>query len=389
MGVASYREDLMTAFLEGQAMPFPHLAAPSHRCPFCDLSFARRKELGDHLALAHRGERPVLLIDGLEPARDAAIRQTVRKADIVVENCTLVHISKDGVVLSENSPDALGALIVNETNAVLELDLINKFDRVAEPINQFYRLNMRVPDESALDAVDHDFVRILASENVNISDIDYFLRRRSTQGAVREYADALASYVRGVLVKDGRGGSTLPFSEAEGLYGMALETLRNFRRPLAYVVSSLVRLTSNDFTLVEDRTGFGRLDRFHAILAPTIGRGLSRMPEHEVDKGSGAGSYTALCPVDRGVDTVLQLAERFKEQHISLAEYRRALEQSRLTRRDRAKICALHALAALKSSAPLEARDALRQLRNEYPFEAWASRELDRLDGLGSGTDDG
>ena len=283
--------------------------------------------------------------------------------------------------MPENSPEDLSALIVNETNTVLEIDLFNKFDLSAEPINQFYRLSLRVPDKTALDAVDRAFVRILASETVDISDVDRFLRQRSTQGAVREYADALASYVRGVLVKDGRGGSTLPFSESEGLYGSALETLQSFRRPLAYVVSSLVRLTSNDFTLAEERTGFGRLDRCHAVLAPTIGHYLSRPPENEADAEWRAERTIALCPVDQGLDTVLRLADRFKDQHISLTEYRQALELPRLTRRDRAKICALHALTALKSSAAFEAREALRQLRNEYPFEAWASRELDKLDG--------
>ena len=381
MGLASYREDLMTAFLEGQATPLPRFAAPSHRCPFCDRDFARKKELSDHLASTHRGERPVLLIDGLEPARNAAIRQAIHATDIVVENCTQVRISRGGVALPENSPEELGALIVNETNTVLEIDLFNKFDLSAEPINQFYRLSLRVPDKTELDAVDRDFVRILASETVDISDVDRFLRQCSTQGVVREYADALASYVRGVLVKDGRGSSTLPFSEAEGCYGRALETLQSFRRPLAYVVCSLVRLTSNDFTLAGERTGFDRLDRCHAILAQTTGHDLSRPHDNEADREWGAGRTIALCPVDQGLDTVLHLTDRFKDRNVSLTEYRQALELPRLTRRDRAKICALHALAALKSSAALEARDALRLLRNEYPFEAWASRELDRLDG--------
>ena len=68
------------------------------------------------------------MIDGLEPARNAAIRQAIHATDIVVENCTQVRISRGGVALPENSPEELGALIVNETNTVLEIDLFNKFD---------------------------------------------------------------------------------------------------------------------------------------------------------------------------------------------------------------------------------------------------------------------
>ena len=381
MGLASYHEDLLTAFLEGKPTAFPRPSAPLHRCPFCNREFARKKDLGRHLASAHRGERPVLLIEGLEPAKDTAIRQAICADDIVVENCTFIRISRSGLTLSESSSDGLRTLLPSETNAVLEIDLMNEFDPSADPISQFYRLNLRIPEKSALDAVDRDFVRLLASETVHMSDIDRFLRQRSTQGVVREYADALASYVRGVLVKDGRGGSTLPFSEAEGLYGKALETLRGFRRPLAIVICSLVRLAFNDFTLAGEKAGFRLLDRCYAVLAPTLGHGLPRPAESEPDTGWKAGETVALCPVDLALDAILDLAERTRGQRVSLAEYRRALEHPRLTGRDRAKIYVLHALAALRSNAVLEAQEALRQLRNEYPFEAWASRELDKLDG--------
>ncbi len=381
MGVASYREDLMTAFFEGQATPFPRVAVPSHRCPFCDLDFVHRKDLRDHLASTHRGERPVLLIDGREPARNAMIRQSIIANDIVIENCTLVRTKKDGVALPEKSPEELRALLLSEANTVLEIDLLNNFDISAEPISQYYRLSLRVPGKFALDRVDRDFVRILASETVHMSDVDHFLRQISTRGVVREYADALVSYVRGVLVKDGRGGSTLSFSEAEGLYGSALETLQSFRRPLANVVSSLVRLASNDFTLVGDRTGFGRLDHCHAVLAPTIGRDLPGLSERDGDANRELGRTMSLCPIDQGLDAVLRLADRSDGQRVSFSEYRQALEHLKLTQRDRAKIYVLNALAALKSNATHEAREALRQLRNEYPFDTWASSELDKLDG--------
>ena len=380
MGLASYHEDLLTAFLEGKPTVFPRPAAPLHRCPFCSLDFARKKDLGEHLSLIHRGERPVLLIEGHEPARDAAIRQAIRTDDIVVENCTMIRISKSGVALPEDSPDALRALLLSETNTLLEIDLLNKFDPAADPINQFYRLNLRIPEKSALDAVDHDFVRLLASETVHMSDIHEFLYQPSTRGVVRDYADALASYVRGVLVKDGRGGSTLPFSESDGLYGRALETLRDFRRPLAIVICSLVRLASNDFTFAAEKTGFGRLDRCYAVLAPTIGHDLLKPGENEADGESKSGKTVPLCPVDQALDEILDLAERIRGQRVLLVEYRRVLEQPRFTSRDRAKMYVLYGLAALQSNASYEAQEALRQLRNEYPFEAWASRELDKLD---------
>ena len=288
---------------------------------------------------------------------------------------------KSGVVLPHRTPDSLRDTLLSETDTVLDVDLINEFDPSADPITESYRLTLRIPDKSTLDAVDRDFVEVLASDTPHLSDVDRFLGRRSTQGAVREYADALASYVRGVLVKDGAGGATLPFREADDLYGRALETLTEFRRPLPGVVCGLVRLASNDFSEAGDATGFRRLDHCHVVLAPAVGFDHKVPSDREADLIGAAGRIVALCPIDRTLDRILNLAERIGTPRISLEDYQTAVEHPRLTPRDRTKLYVLHALAALQSDAVMEAREPLRQLRNEYPFGAWASRELDRLDG--------
>ena len=328
----------------------------------------------------HRGERPILLISGREPSSNGAIRQAIREDDIVLKNCTLARISRNGVTLPEDSPEELRALLGRETSTVLEFDLLNQFDSAASPINQSYRLNVSIPEKAALDAADRDFVGLLASTSVHMSDVSKFLRQCSTKGVVRDYADALASYVRGVLVKDGRGGSTLPFGEAEKLYGRALETLQDFRRPLPTVICSLVRLAYNDFSLAGETTGFSRLDRCNAVMAPTLDHGL---PVVRLSKANGEkrlGETVPICPVDQTLDRILCLSEQIRNQQISLIEYHRALAIPSLTDRDRAKIYVLYGLAALQSNANFEAREALGHIRNEYPFEAWASQELDRLD---------
>lgn len=381
MGIASYREDLLAAFWEGEPTALPRSTKLQCRCPFCGLDFVGKKDLSAHLSLAHRGERPVLLIAGREPESDATIRQSIGPDDVTVENCTLVRISRSGVPLRGNSPDTLRALLCDETNTVLEVDLMNRFETSADPISQFYRLSVRVPGKLELDAVDRDFVRLLASNNVHLSDIDYFLSRPSTQGVVREYADALGAYVRGVLVKDGRGGSTLPFSEGGILYGKALEILQSFRRPLPIVICSLVRLASNDFTLAREKTGFDRLDYCYAILAPTLGHSLPNLTENQTRLRRTIDKTVPLCPIDETLDTILTLAALNIEQQQSLAQYLRATEHPRLTGQDRAKIYVLLALAALQLNAAFEAREALRLLRNVYPFEAWATRELNTLEG--------
>ena len=380
MGLASYYEDVLTAFYEGEQTIVPPARTSLHlsqRCPFCNKFFRDKNSLNGHISSTHRGERPVLLIDGSEPAKDTVIRQDICAEDIRLINCTSVQIRKYGVALPEQDPGSVPALFTSEADIALEIDLIHKFDASAGPITQSYCLTLRVPDKQSLDAVDNDFVKILAIDALHISHIDKFLRRPSAQGVAREYADALASYVRGVLVKDGTGDTTLPFSEANGLYARALETLKGFRRPLTRVICSLVRLASNDFSLASVPTGFLRLDLCHAVLAPAVGYHPPMLDDAVVARSR---KTVALCPVDQAIDSILNFASICLSR-TSLEHYRVAIEHQRLTSCDRMKIYALHALTALQSGAVAEARESLRQLRNVYPFGEWASKELETLDG--------
>ena len=180
--------------------------------------------------------------------------------------------------------------------------------------------------------------------------------------------------------KDGTGGATLPPGEAADLYGEALETLRGFHRPLPRVVCGLVRLASNDFSLAGEPTGFRRLDRCRAVLARAAGGATPELADDPDGAKAPAVPMVALCPIDRALDGILDLAAPDRMQRASLEDFRQAARCSGLMPDDRAKIHALHALAALQSNAAAEAREPLRQLRNIYPFDAWAVRELDRLD---------
>ena len=381
MGVASYREDLLTAYYEGTQSALPEVRSPQHCCPFCGEDFDDRSSLTRHLSSTHRGERPILRVRGREMERSGTIRRAMRADNIEVFNCTSVRMRKDGVALPDRTPDSLRGLLPPETDSVLEITLINEFDLSANPITESYRLVLRIPDKRALDAVDRAFVEVLAFEEPHMSDVDRFLSRSSAQGVAREYADALASYVRGVLIKNGTGGTTLPLREAEIRYGEALDTLDEFHRPLPQVVCGLVRLASNDFSRAQRKTGFRRLDRCHAVLASAVGFTPLELFDGVAGLDRSVGRIVPLCPIDNALDRILDLAEQFKNRRISLEDYRAAVEHPRLTPRDRTKLYALHALAALQSNAAAEARELLRQLRNEYPFGAWASRELDTLDG--------
>ena len=381
MGVASYREDLLTRYYERTQRLVSRPAPPQYFCPLCRESFESKAERNDHLSSAHRGARPVLLIRGREPAGNETIRQAVQPEDIEFANCTSVRILRNGATaLTDRSSGDLRNRIAGETDAAIECELIHDFDPVANPIVQRYRLTLCVPDWRALDAVDRTFRKTLARDAPHISDVERFLGWDCVKGTARDYADALASYVLGVLVKDGTGGATLPPGEAANLYGKALETLRDFHRPLPRVICGLVRLESNDFSFAGEMTGFRRLDNCNAALGPPAGVTGPELDEDDAGEPL-AGPMVPLCPIDRTLDRILDLAAPDRVRCAVLEDYRQETGRPGLTSNDRVKIHALHALAALRRNAAGEAREQLRRLRNTYPFDNWAARELDRLDG--------
>ena len=382
MGVASYREDLLTRYYEGRPTVVSSSAATRYRCPFCNESFETKGELSAHRSSAHRGKRPILLIKGREPASNETIRQALRPDDIEAVDCTSVRIRRNGVAMPPGTlPNILCDRIACETDALLECELVNEFDPAAVPVVQPYRLTLCIPDRQALDAVDRAFREILARDTPDMSDVERFLDRDCTKNVpARDYADALASYVRGVSVKDGTGGTTLPPGEAADLYGKALETLRDFHHPLPRVICGLVRLASNDFSLAGETTGFRRLDNCNAALGPPAGVTGPELDENDGGE-SPTGRMVTLCPIDRTLDRILDLAAPDRMRCAVLEDCRQETGRPGLTPNDRVKIHALHALAALRCNAAGEAREQLQRLRNTYPFDDWAARELDRLNG--------
>jgi hypothetical protein len=384
MGVASYREDDLMRFLEAtEGLPILGWPTPPrHHCPFCAETFEDRHALSDHLASIHRGERPVLMIGGREPDQTSTIRQPLRAAQIAVENCSAARVRLNSAAQPEMPPIAVLTLLSEQTDAVIDLVLINRFDEVAAPVQQPYRLILHIPDKASLDAVDRAFIEHLARGMPQMAQVAAFLGDPLCRGAVSDYAEALGSYVRGLLVKDQAPdtGVTLPPAEADDLYGAALEVLKGFRRPLSAVVCGLVRFALNDFGLIDRPTGFRRLDRCNATLAPLLGLDVPPIKD-EIESKSGA--VVKLCPFDQAIDRVLDLSERLDRQTrwgpTLHEECRQTADARTLVPRDRVKVHALWAATALRFGADTAALEPLRHLRAVYPFDAWAAGHLDRM----------
>lgn len=179
MGVASYREDDLTRYLEATETPLVWgQLAPVYLCPFCSETFEDRQLLSNHLSSRHYGLRPILLIRGWEPDRITTIRQRLWEPQIVVDNCSDVHMRVNGTrcdgILQQDVP----RLLAKESDAVIELELVNRFDDVAAPVRQSYRLEFCIPNKSSLDAVDRAFIEHLTIDKLEMTQVSLFLRDR-------------------------------------------------------------------------------------------------------------------------------------------------------------------------------------------------------------------
>lgn len=182
------------------------------------------------------------------------------------------------------------AALARLRDALVDLQLVHRFDEEAQPIATAYRVRFQVPNNCALDAVDRAFQRHLAVDAPDFGAIDFFLGDRACTGVARPYAEALASYVRGVLVKDRpmAAAVTLPFARYRDLYVVALDGLEPYRRPLADLVCAAVRFALNNFGSPAT-TGFAPLDGAYRSLAQRQrrrGSGNTRLACDILDEGA-------------------------------------------------------------------------------------------------------
>jgi len=381
-------EDAWDAYLEAQPPVEPPPSAPVRiRCPFCTASFRLADELTDHLSDQHRGERPILLLQGLEPAQlqQNRVGTSLRRVDVILQNCSGALVSINAGPQQAFSPMELPKLLSSQTDALIDLELANHFDPVAQPISAAYRIVFSIPEKRSLDAVDRAFRRHLAIEPLDFIAIDRFLNDRACAGLGRTYAGALADYVRGLLTKDRphHVNVTTPFANYRAIYNQSLDGLQPYRRPLPDLVCAVIRFAHNNFS-APSITGFPPFDSAVRSLSACalIDRSDTndRPTEAEQPYTVGSEDRVEICPLDDGVSRVLSLWERLqKRPHWTKTledECRQASNAATLDAPDREKVLALWAMAALRASA--DAAEPLSRLAPTFPFGPWASSEREK-----------
>jgi len=100
------------------------------------------------------------------------------------------------------------------------------------------------------------------STTLTRASIDKFLNDPRCRGTGSDYADGLANFAMGILLKERPTSEhlTTPFARYRESYGSALRVLSDFRRPFSRLISEVIRFALNDFSTMGAPTGYWELD---------------------------------------------------------------------------------------------------------------------------------
>jgi hypothetical protein len=354
----------------------PTPAAPTFACPFCSSCFSRQSEIHTHVYEAHRVQRPLLLIKGVEPPATTILRASLEPTDILLTNTSLARVYINGSRSRYVSPSELPRTLAAIKQAEIKLDLINDTQKNATPVSSHYTISFRVADQGELKSVEKAFTDSLVATPISRDSIGKFVSHEGTQGAGKEYASGLAEYCLGILIKERPEEErlTTPLFRYRELYGGALEILKDFQRPLAHLITSIIRFSLNDVTTVRRKTGYWELD-----VATEF---LSDPSSDLVWPKTTDAIRRPVCPVDHGTGRILELASRLLAQQRwspILDDECRALTRSGvLDAGDHQKAFAIWAASAWRLGARQSAIEPLTQIAEIYPFSRWASKYLEK-----------
>jgi hypothetical protein len=374
------REDDLEAFYEATERlrdlgPPP---SPMFRCPFCADSYAERTDLQNHVSDEHKVERPALLIQGREPSLRTTIRSKLMETDLVIANATSATICINGDEVSDSSLEAVFGHLSQHSNAEAKVTLLNDTQKNATPIATVYNLSLRVATDDELRDVERAFADVIMCEQVSREGIGRFLADVRTSGSASEYAVGLAEYALGVLLKERPDTEPLstPYARYREAYGAALQKLIDFQRPLASLISDIIRFAMNDFSNTSEKTGFWELDLARSLLKDPEENEIAVVKDQDEMR-------KPICPVDHGTGQILALAERMFGQErwgpILDEECRKATASEILDAMDRQKAMAIWAASAWRLNAKNSAIEPLRQISATYPFSNWAEPYLESL----------
>lgn len=380
--------------------------APLFTCPFCRASYTTSGDLQEHLGNSHQVERPVMLINGEEPAYGFVLRKAPRASDIAFVNTTSVAVAIDNDVGHPVAAGEVWQVLARATAARVRIQIENApARRVApinwqavtifsdaggtpsserpggvspEPVETTYDIAVRIASAAELQAVERAFNQHLNIADFTRDSVSAFLADPRCKGVADDYATGMAEYALGVLVKEGRHdpGQESPLARYREHFRSALMKCVPHKRALPRLLSAFMRFSLNDFSRSDEPTGHFGLDRVSAALADPA-NGLRSKGHAEV------GPLRPVCPIDHGTDRILRLADDLfsakRWSPVLADECRQVASAGTLDLTDQQKATALWALAALQHGATRDAVEPLQRIAATYPFADWASSFLDAV----------
>jgi hypothetical protein len=291
-------------------------------------------------------------------------------------NVTEAELGINGAARSPIPVEQISKDLLRVKDGEASLTLRNSSQVNATPVSTDYKISLRIATPRAMRNVEQAFSERIAAANLSRASIDGFLNDRRCSGVGRDYADGLAKYALGILLKERPSTErlTTPFSRYRENYGSALHILSDIPRPFAYLIAEIVRFALNDFSNAEKPTGYAELDLARTLLAS---------PDSERQKAGleVTSKRRELCPIDHGTGKVLDLAIRMSQQErwspILDEECRSAAASHLLDETDTQKGLAIWAAMAWRLGARDSAIEPLRRISAIYPFRTWAEPYLE------------
>lgn len=377
------REDDWEEFLAGtERLPDPGAPlAPSFQCPFCSHQFGDTNRLRLHVDADHKVARPILLIDGAEPGSEGIVRRAYTTRSFEVVNCTAAELVIGGAKKIRTTPWQVGPHLAALRQERVTITLVNAAQKAMAPVVATYDLRFRIAERHVLVGVEKAFLEKIEAQAFSLDSIHDFLADGRCAGAAADYAEGIAAYATGVLLKERPAGQsiTLPLSQYRDRFRASLQALSQHRRPLADLLCSLMRFALNELSGPSMPTGYWDLDVAAAML-----RGPDRFPEALLKAGpSLSGRRRPVCAVDHGLGRVLELSVRMARaarwSPALLEECQQVVDAQTLDLMDRQKALAVWAITALRLNVAKDALVPLSQLSAIYPFSSWAEPCLEAI----------
>lgn len=217
-------------------------------CTSCDLEFESEAELAVHRFLGHFDSRPVIVSHGRElgTSRLVVTREST-PSDWVFLNTEAVELNGITMTTERASQD-----LAARSSGVVDITANGAGER------RLAQIEFALPTERDLEGVDAALQHLINGHELSRRAIIDFIERGRHYPSASRYLDGLASYLFGVLAREGaEEEGPLTASSAEtytARYDTAVTELKRYDRPAAEAICGLVAFHYNHFGLAMRRT---------------------------------------------------------------------------------------------------------------------------------------